>query len=1057
MTACRARFPYTIPEQAHELQSIARVSLPRFFKLKLLFLLLILIAVAAWFALREMHSSQFQAKYFSEIARDLKFAPGAGPSPSIRFPKTGPYDERLGYSRIGEFTELLGKRDFVVAEQARMSPALLHLGLPPIYREKDQAGLRLLDRAQQPLYAPRSPGRVYAGFDAIPTVLIESLLFIEDRELLDARYPKRNPAVNWSRLSRAVVDHAVQVVIPSHDSPGASTLITQIEKYRHSPDGRTVSANDKLEQMKAASIRAYLGGEDNLDSRRQAVLAYLNTVPLTAKAGYGEINGLGDGMWAWYGRDFTEINGLFKDARTVVDPATLARTAEAYKQALSLMIAQRRPSYYLREGTPALLELTNQHLRLLAGAGIISPALLKATLPLKLQLNQGVVNEPASSFIARKAINALRVELSSMLRVPQLYDLDRYDLTAQTTLDGPAQLAITTALRQLKTTAGAKAAGLYGHNLLSSGDVPERLTFSFTLFERAADANLLRVQTDNLDQPFDINSGARLNLGSTAKLRTLITYLQVISKLHQEYAAIDADSLRKTNIDKRDVLARWVRDWCVDNRGGGLPEILEAAMLRTYSGNPGERFFTGGGLQQFENFEPSENSRIMTVRESFQHSVNLVFVRLMRDIVRHYGTTGSNEGLQDLAKTVSPPADAVAADPDQRAKAQRQAVLARFADKEGREFLVRFYKKYAGKSADEAQQMLIDALGVTPKRLTIVFRSLHPDAPVDQLGAFLRGRLPNVAFAPATVQRLYDGFDPATISLNDRGYLAGVHPLELWLVGYLAQHPGATMTQAADASRDERQQVYGWLFKTRNSRTQESRIHQMLEFDAFAQIARDWRLLGYPFQALTPSYATALGASGDRPASLAYLMGIIVNQGVAMPGNDLQSLQFAAGTPYETRFVHQPGHGQRVIPAEVAEVVRRSLVDVVDGGTAVRLKGGFKRTDGSIIDIGGKTGTGDQRFETYGRGGRLIESRAVNRSATFVFLIGDRFFGTITAYVHEPYAADFSFTSALTVQLLKSVMPALQQLVKQRDKELPLKSSPMMIQSAPVIGKLAGN
>jgi hypothetical protein len=49
----------------------------------------------------------------------------------------------------------------------------------------------------------------------------------------------------------------------------------------------------------------------------------------------------------------------------------------------------------------------------------------------------------------------------------------------------------------------------------------------------------------------------------------------------------------------------------------------------------------------------------------------------------------------------------------------------------------------------------------------------------------------------------------------------------------------------------------------------------------------------------------------------------------------------------------------------------------------------------------------------------------VNRSATFVFFIGDRFFGTMTAYVHEPYAASYKFTSALSVQLLKSLTPTL--------------------------------
>jgi len=65
----------------------------------------------------------------------------------------------------------------------------------------------------------------------------------------------------------------------------------------------------------------------------------------------------------------------------------------------------------------------------------------------------------------------------------------------------------------------------------------------------------------------------------------------------------------------------------------------------------------------------------------------------------------------------------------------------------------------------------------------------------------------------------------------------------------------------------------------------------------------------------------------------------------------------------------------------------------------------------------------------YARGRRLIESRKVNRTATFVFVIGERFFGTITAYVREPYAAHYDFTSALAVQLLKSLGPALQPLL----------------------------
>ncbi|HEX8956931.1 MAG TPA: transglycosylase domain-containing protein [Burkholderiaceae bacterium] len=1011
----------------------------RTLKFKFLLVFLILAAIAAAIVLSEMRTSHFQAGYFSKLAAKLNYKMGEGPSKAIRFPKTGPYDERLGYSRLPEFTKLLTDQNFVITDQARMSPELLALPLPPIYQEKDRAGIDLYDDKHQLLYTARSPERVYADFDSVPKLLADTLLFIEDRELLDTAHPHRNPAVNWSRLDRAVFDQGMHAINPAHEAPGASTLVTQIEKYRHSPEGRTTSAKEKLQQMESASIRAYLHGEDTMAVRRQTVVSYLNTVPLTAKAGYGEINGIGDGMWAWYGRDFNDVNALFRNIKFEQQGADLPQLALAYKQALSLMIAQRRPSYFLREGAPALMQMTNNHLRLLAQAGVISPALEKAALPLKLELNQGALPEPANSFVTRKAANALRTDLSSLLHMAHLYDLDRVDMSADTTLDASTQQAVTQVLRDLRKPEIARKNELYGHNMLAPGDNPGRLTFSFTLFERRGGANLLRVQTDNLDQPFDINSGARLNLGSTAKLRTLVTYLEVITSLHNFYGDMNPEDLAKVRIDHEDVLSKWAVDYFIANPHSNLADTLEAAMMRTYSGNPAEVFFTGGGEQQFENFEPEENYKIMSVREGFQHSVNLVFVRLMRDIVRYYEYKTPSANIQQLAAAASAPSDTKAkdgkgGDDEEPGAVRRRAALSRFADKEGKEFLARFYKKYAGKSSEEAEQLLIDSVHARPKRLAVIYRSLEPQADLQHFAAFMHAQFPEAQLNETTLQTLYDKFGVDQYSLNDRGYLAGVHPLELWLVGYLRQHPNATFSQCADASRDERQQVYEWLFKTHNKHTQEIRIRQLLELEAFQEIGAAWRRLGYPFGSLTPSIASALGASGDRPSSLAELMGIIVNHGMLMPTTKIESMEFAKGTPYETHFRNVPPEGKRMLPVELADIVRRSLTDVVQGGTGVRLKNGFVQKDGSAIEVGGKTGTGDQRYETYAPGGKLIESRAVNRSATFVFLIGDRYFGTITAYVHEPYAADYTFTSALTVQLLKSLIPALQPLVAEGEQ-----------------------
>src|SRR4029450_13638275 len=187
-------------------------------------------------------------------------------------------------------------------------------GLSVAYREKDAAGLDLAECHDQTLYAQRFPPRVYERFEDVPPLLVDSLLFIENRELLDPDHAKRNPAIEWDRFSKAALDQARRLVDDAHRAPGGSTLATQIEKYRHSPEGRTDSGKEKLRQMASASVRAYLDGEDTLAWREQVVLSYLNTVPLSAQPGFGEVNGIGDGLWAWYARDPAEVNRLLRQA-----------------------------------------------------------------------------------------------------------------------------------------------------------------------------------------------------------------------------------------------------------------------------------------------------------------------------------------------------------------------------------------------------------------------------------------------------------------------------------------------------------------------------------------------------------------------------------------------------------------------------------------------------------------------------------------------------------------------------------------------------------------------
>lgn len=271
---------------------------------------------------------------------------------------------------------------------------------------------------------------------------------------------------------------------------------------------------------------------------------------------------------------------------------------------------------------------------------------------------------------------------------------------------------------------------------------------------------------------------------------------------------------------------------------------------------------------------------------------------------------------------------------------------------------------------------------------------------------------------------LYDRYAPDRYSLHDRGYLANLHPLELWLVAHLAGHESASFDDIVEASVDERQHVYEWLFK-RSRRGQNTRIRILLEIDAFEKIHAQWAALGYPFDALVPSYATAIGVSGDSPAALADLIGVIVNGGRRHPTVRVNQLHFAEATPYETLFVRNGSESAQVMQPAVAEVLRSVLVDVVEDGTARRLQGAYGTAGEEGLVVGGKTGTGDNRYSVYGRGGVLRSSRSVSRTASFVFFLGDRHFGVITAYVPAPHARHYRFTSALPVQIMKNLAPTL--------------------------------
>ncbi|MDQ3001783.1 MAG: transglycosylase domain-containing protein [Fibrobacterota bacterium] len=1043
--ADQPHLPYKHPSIGDPFSAIDRLLTRRLLRrsFKILAMTAIILGLAgAGLGFYEATTSKYQARYFSRLARLLFFNPESGPTDKIRFPANGPTDDRRGYLHIPKFTSALRSHGYKVVSQARFSPKMLELadrGINPTYREKIQAGLNLLDNRGQSMFTVNYPLKVYPGFDSIPRQVVQTLLFIENRSLLDTDHPNRNPAVEWSRMANAVVEMGKKQLGKDGNVAGGSTLATQLEKFKHSEEGRTIGPKEKYRQMISASLRAYQSGENTTEARRSIVMDYVNSVPLAALPGYGEVNGLSDGLLAWYGASLDSINRLLRSPRShgagkdgIDTGVDMEAMGKGYRQVLNLFIAHRRPTSYLLQHRDALKSISENYLHILGREGVISPQLRDAALRSNPELMRRAAAFFPAAFVERKHVNAVRATLLTLLGLPRLYDLDRLDLNVGTTLDGKAQKAVVHILRRMSDPKFLDSTGLRGFRLLEKGD-PSKVIYSFNLYETVEGRNLLRVQADNYEQPLNINEGVKLDLGSTAKLRTTVNYLEIIAELRMRLRAKDRKALKEMEANGTDALSRWAAGYlaaqpeaelAAKNRGvggldSGLLEMLDAAMERKYSASQSERFFTGGGVHTFVNFEPGENG-MKSVKDALRHSVNLVFIRMMRDIVNYY-----------IAQAPVSRATLL----DSGASLQRQAYLSKFAEQEGQLFLGRFYRKYRGMEPKQITETFFHGFRPVPRRIATAFLFMEPKADMAVFTAFMREQLGDSLYPQKQLSGLYRQYFKEHLGLADLGYVAGVHPLEMWLVGFLRSHPGANWSHVKDASRSQIQETYQWLFKTRHKNAQDSRIRGIMELEAFLDIHRAWQRLGYPFGSLVPSYATSIGSSADRPNALAELVGIILNDGVRYPSVMIDRLRFGEGTPYETVFGRADTSSKRLLTPELCRTIKAALTDIVEKGTAVRGYKAFSLKDGGYISLGGKTGTGDQRFETFGKGGQLLESRIVNRTATFVFYLGDRFFGTLTAHVHGQAAADYGFTSSLPVAVLKLMGPSLMPMLQPREQQ----------------------
>jgi membrane peptidoglycan carboxypeptidase len=838
------------------------------------------------FAHWEMSTAALESRVLASLASKMGYSVQAGKSDRIHFPLGGPFDKRLGYSRLPDFSQRLEDRGFLYRSQARFSKTLAFatsLGVPAPYQEPAVAGLVIEGSGATPLYDAMGSRRTFARFEQIPADVVKSLVFIENRELDKNRSPYSNPAIDWSRSAQGMVVYMASRLGFPTPVQGGSTLAVQMEKYRHSPNGRTTSGVEKLRQMIGASLRAYQGGPETSEERHRIVLDYVNTVPLGGAPGYGEVFGLDEGLRIWFG---VEPDRVY---RALAKPKLTKAKARALKEVLALVCAVRAPSRYLMADRKALEERVDRYARLMGSRGVLDPKTAEAVVRTRLkfaEVGTGITrNNPD------KATVLVRRRLVNMLAVHDLYELDRLHLNVRTTIDADLEQDVTRFFRSLATTEFVDANGLRAPHLLADGD-PRQVVYSMILRERTPAGDVVRVHADNLKGPLDVNEGTKMELGSTAKLRTLVHYLNIVAELHASLRSLPAADVASQAEAAKDPLTQWAASRIAEDPSITLEALLAGALDRKYSASPWEVFFTDGGYLTFSNFNEDDNERILSVREASIHSTNMVFVRLMRDLVRYHEARLPYDAALILGPNNSP---------------ERWAMLREVAREEG-----------------------------TPEQMA-------------------------------------------------------------------------------------------WLFRTRNRTAQDNRLRARIERDAFARMTPYWRQLGFPFPRLVPSYATAIGSSSDQPSALADLMGVLLNDGVRRQPMLIQQVSFADGTPYETTLdAPASGSGNLIIAPEVAQATREVLGAVVQRGTAARLRGAFVDSTGAPIWLGGKTGTGDNRFETYGSGRRVLSSRAVSRTAAFAFLLGDRYYGVITASVLGAQADRYTFTSVLPVEALRLLAPTLE-------------------------------
>ena len=285
---------------------------------------------------------------------------------------------------------------------------------------------------------------------------------------------------------------------------------------------------------------------------------------------------------------------------------------------------------------------------------------------------------------------------------------------------------------------------------------------------------MLRVQADNLDQPFDINSGMKLDLGSTAKLRTLAHYLEVMESLHAELAPLDPEAL--IGAPPRPATAipspRWAAETLRKTPGLTLDASPRPGARPHLSRRSVGNVLHGGGVHNFENFDPEDNRRI--------------FPCTRRSRIR---PTSCSSGSCAISCASTRRGYPMTPGPCWRTleHLERRRMLEEMADKDGAAAPRARLREYQGLESSAVLKKLLGERVHSPRHVAVVFFAWHPGGDASTLEQWSDAQ--GFPVPAEDLPKLVRTYGNRKINLLDYGRLLGRHPLEVWSAGEMSRTP----------------------------------------------------------------------------------------------------------------------------------------------------------------------------------------------------------------------------------------------------------------------------